>query len=263
MPTRQAGGVVKAGCHAIVITLFVLAGFGFADASPLVIAVEDAAGPWSNRDGTGYANDVVREAFRAAGVEVIFKVVPYARCKHLVMGGDVVACFNMSPEPGLQEFVALSDLPLFVVKSDYYHNRKKPLGAKRERDIPPGTVVGIVIDYEYPDSVLRLKEKGVIFEVARDEETNLKKLALGRIDAAIINHNAIKSVPAMIEKAGATGVVDFAFRSGSMGSYIGFSRKNPQGEFARKKFNRGYRAIMKNGTLKRIDARWVAAARSK
>jgi polar amino acid transport system substrate-binding protein len=227
-----------------------------------VIAAEDAAGQWSNRDGTGYANDVVREAYRAAGIAVIFKVVPYARCKHLVTSGDVVACFNMSPETGLHEYVRFSDKPLFVVQFDYFRNRRKPLKAKKEIDIPPGTIVGIVIDYEYPQSAMKLKEKGVIFQEARDEETNLRKLALGRIDAAIINHNEIKPIAAMIDEAGALGSVEFAFHGGSMGSYIGFSRENPQGEFARKKFNRGYQIIRRNGTLKRIAAKWAAVSRS-
>lgn len=250
------------GRYAITIVLLLFAGLSSAHASPLVIAVEDAAGPWSDKNGTGYANDVVTEAFRASGIAVIFKVVPYARCKHLTVSGEVVACFSMSPEPGLDEFVSLSDKPLFVVQFDYFQNRKRPLQAKREKDLPPGTIVGIVIDYEYPKSAMKLKEKGVVFQTAGDEETNLKKLALGRIDAAIINHNETKSVTDMIDKAGATGVVEFAFRSGRMGSYIGFSKKNPQGESARKKFNQGYQAIRKNGQLKRISAKWAAASRS-
>jgi polar amino acid transport system substrate-binding protein len=248
---------------AVVVILLLSAGPGFGRTSPLVIAAEDAAGPWSKKDGTGYANDVVREAFRAVGVEVEFKVVPYARCKHMVVGGDVVACFSMSPEAGLQKSVVLSDMPLFMVKYDYYQNLRKPLKAKREKDIPPGTIVGIVIDYEYPRSTMDLEKKGVVFETSRDEETNLKKLALGRIDAAIIDHNEIKPVHAMLEMAGAAGSVSFAFRSGRMGSYIGFSRKHPQGESARNMFNRGYRIIRENGTLERINAKWIAAAQSK
>lgn len=251
---------MKMRLRAITCIMLLSAGLVPAHASPLVVAVEDAAGPWSNRDGTGYANDVVREAFQAVGVKVKFKVVPYARCKHLVVGGDVAACFSMSPEPGLEAFVILSDAPLFIVNFDYFHNQKKPLKVKREDDIPAGTVVGIVSDYEYPESAVKLRKQGVIFEVARDEDTNLRKLALGRIDAAIINHNDIKPVEEMIEKAGAKDVVKFLLRSGTMGSYIGFSKRSPDGEPARKKFNQGFQIIRSNGTLKRIKSRWTPAA---
>ena len=42
------------------------------DAPPLEVAVEDAADVWSRADGTGYANDIVRAAFRAGGIEPRF-----------------------------------------------------------------------------------------------------------------------------------------------------------------------------------------------
>src|SRR5258706_291920 len=60
------------------------------------IAVEDKADLWSRRDGTGYANDIVRAAFAAAGVEARLHVLPYARCKRIVSDATVVACLSMS-----------------------------------------------------------------------------------------------------------------------------------------------------------------------
>lgn len=65
----------------------------------LTIMVEDAAAPWSGSDGTGYANDVVVAAFKEMGVEIQLRVVPYSRCKYLVLSGQVTACFNMSWQP--------------------------------------------------------------------------------------------------------------------------------------------------------------------
>jgi hypothetical protein len=53
----------------------------------LTIMVEDAAAPWSRSDGTGYANDVVVAAFKEMGVEIQLRVVPYSRCKYLVLSG--------------------------------------------------------------------------------------------------------------------------------------------------------------------------------
>src|SRR5688572_9362570 len=69
------------------------------------IGVEDAAAPWSQADGTGYANDVARAAFAAAGVEVRMHVLPYTRCKQLVVKGELVACVSMSPAPELRGVV--------------------------------------------------------------------------------------------------------------------------------------------------------------
>jgi polar amino acid transport system substrate-binding protein len=65
------------------------------------ILVEDAASPWSNQGGEGYANDLVRAAFAAVGVDVELKVLPNARCKAMVLQADAVACSSMSASPEL------------------------------------------------------------------------------------------------------------------------------------------------------------------
>src|SRR5882672_3584311 len=74
--------------------LFVNSGIAWAQTKSLIIAVEDDAAPWSLADGTGYANDVVVAAFRAVGVDVQLRVMPYARCKRMAISGDVVACLS-------------------------------------------------------------------------------------------------------------------------------------------------------------------------
>lgn len=56
-----------------------------------MIGAEDDAAPWSYADGTGYVNDVVRAAFQRSGRQVQYKVMPYARCKAMVLSGKLVA----------------------------------------------------------------------------------------------------------------------------------------------------------------------------
>ncbi|HXE98422.1 MAG TPA: transporter substrate-binding domain-containing protein [Dongiaceae bacterium] len=234
---------------------------GTAFSAPLQIAVEDDAGPWSQREGTGFANDVVRAAFKAAGVEVELTVVPYARCKDMVFKGKVAACFSMSWLPEFTGKVVFADKPLFSCYSDYFTGSRKPLKATQESDLPRGTVVGIVSGYEYPPSVYALKEKGiVVFEESESEVLNLKKLALGRIDAALVNYNKTKPAELLLKKAGVSDKVKRAFRSGTLGSFIGFSTKHPQGMEALKEFNRGYRIISSNGTRDKAERKWLDSA---
>lgn len=228
-----------------------------AQVKTLDVAVEDAAGPWSSKDGTGFANDVVVAAYQAAGVQINLKVMPYARCKFLAKKGEIPVCFSVSPEPGMEKTLILSAGTLFTLQYDYYQNLSKPLEATRPSELARGSVVGIVNGYEYPEPVSKLSEQGVTFEVARDEQSNLKKLALGRIDAAIINHNEIKTVERMLEKAGVTGKVGFAFPAGQLKAYVGFSKKHPLGEQARKDFDRGFAIIKRNGTFDRITREWM------
>lgn len=112
--------------------------FGTAFSSPLVLKAEDDTAPWSQKDGIGYAIDIVRAAIEAVGMQVEMRVVPYNRCKYMVMRGSVAGCFSMSWNSELE---------------------------------------GVVAGYEYPASVYDLQKKGVlVFEESDSEILNLKNL---------------------------------------------------------------------------------------
>src|SRR6266849_706847 len=89
-------------------------------AADLTVMAEDAAEPFSRADGTGYANDVVKAAFHAAGVDVALDVVPYARCKKNAEEGRIAACFGMSWYQGVEKVIAFSSLPIFEVHADVF-----------------------------------------------------------------------------------------------------------------------------------------------
>ena len=241
----------------VLSTLFLLSLQTVAQNS-VVIAVEDDAAPWSRADGSGYANDLVISAFKAVGIDVELKVVPYARCKRMVVNGEVAGCFSMSPAPDFAGIVELSGKPLFVVQSGYFYNLQKPPAAKRPEDLPPKTIVGTVLGYEYPNSFEQLKQKGVIVvDESPSEEINLRKLAAGRIDLALLTYNEMKTPQMLIQKAGVSGKVKTTFLAGSENSYIGFSTRHQQGAWARAQFNKGFALILRNGTLRRLQTNWL------
>lgn len=233
------------------------AGCIFAQTTSLVIAAEDDAAPWSRADGTGYANDVVTASFKAVGVNVKLLVMPYARCKRMAINGQVAACLSMSPSPEIAGIIELSTRPLFTCYAGYFYNVNKPPRVTRQEALPAKTVVGTVIGYEYPAAFERLREKGVVVrEESPSEEVNLKKLALGRVDLALLNYNQVKSPRWLINRAGVNGKVKTTFRAGILNSYIGFSKKHPDGPWALQQFNKGYRLITANGTLSRVEKVW-------
>jgi polar amino acid transport system substrate-binding protein len=248
-------------CNLLLALFLMQMGCGMAVAAPFLIAVEDDAAPWSQRDGTGFANDIVRAAFKAVGSEIELSVVPYARCKDMAIRGKAVACFTMSWVPELDGTIVFAQKPLFRCSVDYFVSSKHPLKANSEEVIPKGTVIGIVIGYEYPPSLYALKEKGiVVLEESESEELNLKKLALGRIDAALVTHNETKPAELLLARAGVTRQVRRTFRSGVNDSFIGFSTKHPDGMKALEKFNEGYRIITANGDRQLIEQKWRATA---
>jgi polar amino acid transport system substrate-binding protein len=226
------------------------------------IAAEDAAGNWSRKDGTGFANDIVRAAFAAAGVDARFIVVPYARCKQMVVDASMVACFSMS-RTGLDASVVLPSLPLFTCFSDYFVRTGTHLPAGGAPFVP-GTVVGVVRGYEYPASVQSLVDRGIIkLEEGPSEETNLQKLAQGRIGAALINYNRTKPATEIVAAAGVAGKVVAGPRAGELGSFIGFSRRHPDMRRTLAAFDSGLLVITRTGEMARIEERWVRLALSR
>ena len=222
------------------------------------IGVEDAAAPWSQADGTGYANDVVRAAFGAVGIDVRMRVLPYARCKQHVVRGELVACVSMSPAPELRGLVRFSAQPLFVFTSDFFENVAHPLPPSIA-DFRPGTRVGTVLGYEYPLEVLdALRRSGAILDPTPKEELNLRKLAAGRLDAAMVNRDVVKSPHWVAAQAGVTGKVRPVFRVVGMPAYIGFSLAHRDGAALADRFDRGHARIITSGERDRIQRRWIA-----
>jgi ABC-type amino acid transport substrate-binding protein len=225
----------------------------------LEIAVEDDAAPWSQADGSGYANDVVRAAFHAVGVDVRLSVVPYARCKQMVVEGQVAACFAMSRGRELTDSVVFPEQPLFVCQAELLLRHDDARQLTRAEQLPNGSVVGVVLGYEYPEVLYALERAGTIsLEASRSEELNLRKLAEGRVDAAVLNHNAIKPLSYVLARAGVEGRVRHGSLLGDLSSYVGFSRRHPRGLDARLRFDEGLRSIEQSGEKSRIDALWAA-----
>jgi len=222
------------------------------------IGVEDAAAPWSQADGTGYANDIVRAAFDAVGADVRLHVLPYARCKQYVLTGELVACVSMSPAPELRGVVRFSAQPLFVFTCEFFENPARPL-PRRLEEFPVGTRVGTVIGYEYPPEMLeRLRRRGAVFEATATEELNLRKLAAGRIDAATVNRDAVKAPAWVVARAGVTGRVRSALQVGATPAYIGFSLARPDGGALADRFDAGYARLIASGARDRIQRAWIA-----
>jgi len=231
---------------------------------PVDVAVEDAADVWSRRDGTGYANDIVRAAFRAAGYEPVLHPMPYARCKAALTRSQVPVCFSMSRDPSIAPWIAFSDSANFVFTTDFYHAVAHPLPGQSPAQLRRGTVVGAVLGYEYPDTVYRLARRGVIrLEYANSETINLRKLADGRLDAALVNTDSTKRTEDLVARAGVTHRVAVAFRAGMLPGFVGFSLRHPMGAELRARYNAGRRLIATNGTLAAIKSRWADSVRAK
>ena len=94
------------------------------------------------------------------------------------------------------------------------------------------------------------------------EAINLRKLADGRLDAAMINTDATKRAADLLERSGVRGRVAFAFNGDSLPAFVGFSMRHPSGGDALARFNAGRRAIAADGTLSTIEQHWADSLRA-
>jgi ABC-type amino acid transport substrate-binding protein len=194
-------------------------------------------------------------------MDIKLDVVPYARCKKSLEDGAVAACFSMSAAPDIPKSVVFSDQPLFEVYADLFRNAKAAGHETRLDELPKGAVIGIVNGYEYPDAIAGLARRGVVLERGINEWANLQMLARGRLDGALVMTSEFSNGARRLSEAGVADSVSYAFRSGVMKSYIGFSLSNPQGARALQAFNTGYRIIIQNHTKDRIRDKWMQSVR--
>lgn len=230
-------------------------------APPVRIAVEMAADPWARPDGSGFANEVVRRAFAAVGGSVDVMVVPYARCRRMVLSGDVVACLLMSAAPDLAGRVDFPPVPLVRCRTLLLRARLARGSVRRLADLSKGASVGVVRGYEYPPAVGAAAHVGDIrLEYSDSEEMMLRKLAAGRLSAAIVNVDESRSLAFIRARAGVADVVEPVAQLGVLESHIGFSRVHPQGARALADFTRGWRLLEQRGVVRQLEREWRDSA---
>ncbi|SCK28421.1 ABC transporter substrate-binding protein [Vogesella sp. LIG4] len=225
---------------------------------PIVIGAEDDAAPWSYSNGSGYVNDVVKLAFVSQGAKIELKTMPYARCKQLVTIGRLAGCFSMSKTATTESTISFPLRPVIEPHFLLYTRlRAEPVNCS---DIywSAGLRLALVHDYEYTSAIedVRADPRTQVFEV-NSEAVGLRMLTRQRVDAMVLALDHIKTESLLFKLAGIRAgqlkqVCDF----GSMPGYVGFSRRNPQGERALRLFEKGMQQLQQNGALTQLMASW-------
>jgi len=244
--------------------LFTLAfALGFLSASyanadgVIVIDAEDGAGPWGNAKGEGAGNELVKAAFKAEGMEVELRIVPYATCKEEVMHGIVVACYAMATAPLLDKFVVFANRPLYTPWAGIYATTNaKPVATVDE--LLQGHTIGTVYGYEYPESISNLHQKGFNVTAAASEDILMRKLDNGQTDFAILILDDLKNINFLLGDVHVKHPPILRMKVPTTGSYIGFSLKHPDGLKVKKIFDTGFNKIINSGEYKKIVDHWKA-----
>ena len=236
----------------MIIRVFLLAMFllGFSSlgfAETITLGAENDWAPYANSDGTGMANEIVSAAYKAVGIDVVFKVGPYNRLLKEVREGAILGAFDVPKESASEKIYLFGKTPLFVAHSAYYQNVDNPLSAGKKEDLINGEKIGVVFDYGYGDFFL--KNDRVVKIPVRSDLLNLRKLAKGRIDATILYEKTAKKI---ISENGMEEKIVKAFDSEILPIYVAFSKTFPKSLYYAEKLDEGLSIIAENGVYDRI-----------
>jgi polar amino acid transport system substrate-binding protein len=158
-------------------------GKSFADT--IKIAAEDSWPPYSNQYGLGITHDIVKAAFAVTGHTITIEALPYSRVLRHTANGDADAGWNVTREKSTETIFTFGKEPLFQAVASHYFppNRAKLYSSAWQ--IPEGTKVGVILNYEYGDAFSDNLHRFELTEV-KSQTQLIRMLASDRIDMAIM-----------------------------------------------------------------------------
>ncbi|QDQ26120.1 transporter substrate-binding domain-containing protein [Chitinimonas arctica] len=222
-------------------------------ADTVTIGAEDDWAPYCAKVGNeakGFAVDIVREAFKAAGVDVKFAVVPYARCMSEAKDGKLAGCFDAARNSLLENDYLWHAKPMFTAAINIYAPADSKESGLRPKDLE-GKDVAVTNNYEYGDDFDR--NTRIKRSVSNQDEQGFRKLLAKRVQYMVAYEKVANDIFAK-NKADFTGKFNVVGTTAEPGLYIAFSKKTPDGAKYLEKFNQGLETIRKNGKYKTIEA---------
>jgi polar amino acid transport system substrate-binding protein len=149
------------------------------------LAAENSWPPYSNEVGEGISKDIIQRAFDSVGVEVEFIIVPYARALLLAQLGKVDGAFNVTKQKSTLDKFAFGEVPILQVKASFYYHKESGLNFKTVDEIPAGTSIALILDYEYGELYEKNRDRFNEVRVSNQKQI-IKLLQLKRVDMAIM-----------------------------------------------------------------------------
>lgn len=195
----------------------------------------------------GIATAIAVEAFRRAGHQVVIQYRPWARALYEAKEGSSDGVVGLWHSREREAFLAYSQ-PLvdnvvgFYARADRRHDvRRLP----RLRSL----TIGVVRGYLKPPNVEAARLRT---EEAIDDEANLRKLAAGHVDLALIDKGVARYLLRYRLPEQRGRLVWLEPPVYSLPLYVGFSRRVPGWEQRLAEFNAGLAVMRQDGSLERL-----------
>jgi ABC-type amino acid transport substrate-binding protein len=210
----------------------------------------------------GYCAALIRAAYAEQGVDVRIEFYPWARALHLARTGAVDGLmpeyFNPSREA---EFVFSDAFPggplvLYKRKADAIAFAADPLA---HQDAALRKLVGkrFGVVRGYLNTPVFDAASYLAKEEANDDATNLRKLAYGRIDLAVIDRRVAEHLIRTDYPGYAAKIEPMDPPLADNPLYIAFSKKAPHLQRSRAAFNQGLASLRAKGAIDQLYERYI------
>jgi polar amino acid transport system substrate-binding protein len=196
----------------------------------------------------GVITEIIREAFKQAGYDVKIKFLPWKRALEMTRQGDFNALYTAWYRKEREQWFGFSD-PLPIANEIGFYKRKNlKISYRTIEDLRPYKI-GIVRGYSNPAEFDKAK---LDTEEVTEDRLNIQKLAVGRIDLALIDkiigqHIIDTELP---ESAQKLEWLNPPLKIDNQ--YLMFSKKFDDYQEEIADFNRGLRQIIEAGIVKAI-----------
>lgn len=196
----------------------------------------------------GVITEIIREAFKHAGYEVKIKFFPWKRALEMTRQGEFNALFTAWYREDREQWFGFSDPLPIANEIGFYKRKDRKISYRTIEDLRPykiGTVRGYSNPAEFDKAKLDTEE-------VTEDRLNIQKLAVGRIDLALIDkiigqHIIDTELP---ESAQKLEWLDPPLKIDDQ--YLMFSKKFDDYREKIADFNRGLHQIIEAGIVKAI-----------
>lgn len=208
---------------------------------------------------TGIDLDIINAAFTEAGCQVEFIEMPWKRMLLSVEDGSISVVMGASKLPEREIYASFSQpyreesFSLFLKKGGNSKFKIRRLEDLIKYNLKLGTVRGYFYGKKFDEAMKNPRFKELI-EEAKDDETNLKKLEGGRVDAFLID--PFVGIARMKKMGLLTKVDKTPLTLTTEPIHAMFSKKSVSPDTV-KAFDDGLKKIKKNGKLNQILRKYL------
>jgi polar amino acid transport system substrate-binding protein len=219
------------------------------------IGAEDDWRPYSyvsGKEPVGFAVDIVKAAWAAAGVSLELVPLPYARCMRMVDNGDLDGCFDTLRDARTEAHYRWHREPLFKARISIYGRTVGPNAPVIGPDDLLGQRIGVTNGYDYGAKFDN--DSRMVRDVAVSDLASLRKLVAGRVDYALVYDQVAGHIADLHPE-----LAPYFVQRGVLVEpllYLSFKRSGDALAPLITKFDKGLEHIRKSGEYARIEARW-------